>query len=204
MQLINKKAEPEKFIKWKKANPAATFDSLGRKDSLKQELKRSLLSEQHFICCYCENQIDLDISHIEHLQPQHKFPQQQLAYANLMASCDADNRKAHCGHKKSKNLLPISPLGPNDPAPNFIYSADGHIYPHPKANRLADKTISILGLNASRLVNMRKAAISGLLTQPIEHLAQVTIACTRPDASNKLPPYSSAILYQLRSVVVAA
>ena len=199
MRLINKQAAPVALENWTAANPAATFATLD--NSLKKNVKESLLSEQHFVCCYCENEINPNNSHIEHLRPQSKYPNEQLDYENLMASCEANNRKAHCGHKKSKNLLPISPLGPNDPAPNFIYSADGHIYSHPKANRLADKTISILGLNARRLVNMRKAAISGLLTQPIEHLAQVTIACTRPDASNKLPPYSSAILYQLRTVV---
>lgn len=202
MRLINKQGAPAALSKWKTANPTATFATLD--NALKQNVKNSLLTEQHFVCCYCENEINRSNSHIEHLRPQSKYPKEQLGYANLMASCEADNRKAHCGHKKDKHLLPISPLGPKDPAPNFIYSADGNIYPYPKTNHLADKTISVLGLNAHRLVNMRKAAISALLTQTRESWAQIAVAYIQPDTNNKLPAYSSAILYQLKTVVATA
>ncbi len=202
MRLINKQAAPTALDKWKAAKPTATFATLD--NTLKQNLKNSLLTEQHFVCCYCENEINPNNSHIEHLHPQSKYPKEQLDYANLMASCEADKRKAHCGHKKDKHPLPISPLGPDDPAPNFIYSADGNVYPCPNTNHLADKAISVLGLNAHRLVNMRKAAISALLDQPIESWAQIAGACTYPDAKNKLPAYNSAILYQLKAAVATA
>lgn len=199
MRLINKQAEPVNLTIWKTANPTATFAILGNAKNrpIKQQVKSSLLSEQHFVCCYCENTINFGNSHIEHLRPQFTHPTEQLDYANLMVSCEADNRGAHCGHKKDKLLLPISPLGPNDPAPNFIYTADGNIYPHPNTNRLAKKAISVLGLDAHRLVNMRKAAISVLLTLPIESWAQIAITYTHPDTNNKLPAYSSAVLYQI-------
>lgn len=199
MRLISKQAAPAALGKWKIANPTAIFSTLD--NTLKKNVKDSLLSEQHFVCCYCENEINPNNSHIEHLFPQWKYQKEQLNYANLMASCEADNRKAHCGHKKDRHMLPISPLGPNNPAPNFIYAADGNIYPDPKTNHLADKAISILGLNARRLVNMRKAAISFLLSQPKESWTQIAVTYTYPDKNNKLSAYSSAILYQLNTVV---
>jgi len=140
--------------------------------TLKQPLKASLLTEQHYICCYCE----------------------------------ADGRSAHCGHKKGTQLLPISPIGFTDPAPNFIYAADGNIYPKPDNNIAVSQTISILGLNAHRLVNLCKAEISTVIyelaSRAKEDRAQFT-ARLSPDSNSKLPSFVSARQYQINGRIPA-
>lgn len=197
MRLIQKQSEPADFAKWKKADTTATFATI--EPSLKQQLKNALLNEQHHVCCYCENEISLESSHIEHLHAQHNKPNEQLDYENMMASCEGGVRKgnaaAHCGHKKGDQSLPLSPLNSTDLMPNFIYTADGKIYPHIDSNDSAQKTIAILGLNANRLINMRKAAISVLLGTSRESWMQLVSL----DASNKLPSFSSAMQYQINT-----
>jgi uncharacterized protein (TIGR02646 family) len=202
MRLIQKQSEPADFSKWKKADATATFATL--EDLLKQQLKSALLNEQHHVCCYCENEILKNNSHIEHFLSQHNHPNDQLNYANLMASCEGGARKgktaAHCGHKKGTQSLPLSPLNTTDLAPNFIYAADGKIYPNIDSNESAKQTISILGLNANRLINMRKAAISTLLGIPKENWIQLASL----DANNKLPAFSSAMQYQINTATGTA
>lgn len=151
MRRIHKSSEPDKFTKWKQANPTATFDDLGNKNNytLKQFVKAALLAEQKYICCYCENRIDAQTSHIEHLLPQSSYPQKQLDYLNLLASCEADGKKAHCGHKKDRQRVPITPLDTNEPNQHFVFAADGNIYPNPENNNAADTTTLSLGLMPS-------------------------------------------------------
>ncbi|TAJ76402.1 MAG: TIGR02646 family protein [Gallionellaceae bacterium] len=147
---------------------------------------------------YCENRIDAQTSHIEHLHPQSRYPQKQLDYSNLLASCEAGGKKAHCGHKKDRRLLPITPLDPIEPSQHFIFAADGHIYPRPENNNAADTTIKVLGLDAKRLVTMRSTAISTiialLINSPEER--QQTLDAVSP-SSDKLYEFYSAIRYQI-------
>jgi hypothetical protein len=54
----------------------------------KEPLRRSLLEEQFFLCCYSEIRADrlgLDY-HIEHIQPKSSYPQRTFDYQNLAAS----------------------------------------------------------------------------------------------------------------------
>jgi uncharacterized protein (TIGR02646 family) len=200
MRLIHKSPEPNEFKRWKQANPTATFDNLGNVSNrtLKQAVKASLLAEQKYICCYCENRIDAQTSHIEHLHPQTNYPQKQLDYSNLLASCEAGGKKTHCGHKKDRQLLPITPLDPIEPSQHFIFAADGNIYPRHKNNNAADTTIKILGLDAKRLVTMRSTVISTiialLINSPEER--QQTLDTVSP-SSDKLYEFYSTIRYQL-------
>ena len=198
MRLIQKQSEPADFAKWKQADATATFDMLKR-TALKRRLKNALLNEQHHVCCYCENEISLENSHIEHLHAQQNHKNKQLDYANMMVSCEGGKAKGntatHCGHLKGAQSLPLSPLDATDLAPNFIYAADGQIYPHIGNNESAQATITILGLNAKRLINMRKAAISVLLGIPKENWMQLASLNT----SSQLPAFSSAMQYQINT-----
>jgi uncharacterized protein (TIGR02646 family) len=200
MRYIHKSAEPDTFNKWKQANTTATFDDLGNGSNhhLKQAVKASLLAEQKYLCCYCENRIAAQTSHIEHLLPQSNYPQKQLDYSNLLASCEADGKKTHCGHKKDRQLLPITPLDSTEPSQHFIFAADGNVYPRTENDNAANTTISILGLNAKRLVTMRNTAISTiiplLINSPEERLQ--TLDTVSP-SSDKLYEFYSAIRYQI-------
>lgn len=203
MRCFHKSSEPDTFKIWKRANPTATFATLGNETNhpIKQAVKTSLLAEQKYIFCYCENRINSQNSHIEHLLPQSICPQKQLDYSNLLASCEADGRKAHCGHKKAHHLLPITPLDSVESSQHFIFPADGNIYPRPENNNAAEITISILGLNAKRLVNMRKAVISVfidlLIDSPNERTE--TLDAVSPSSDN-LYEFYSAIKYQIDQI----
>lgn len=206
MRCINKSSEPTTFERWKQANPAATFDDLGNgtNHALKQAVKNSLIAEQKYICCYCENRIDASSSHIEHLLPRCSHSQKQLDYANLLASCEADGRKSHCGHKKDRQLLPFTPLDDTEISQRFIFAADGNIYPRDVGDNAANTVITILGLDAKRLVTMRNTAIStfiALLTNSPEERSG-TLASVSP-SSDKLYAFYSAIRYQIGQLVAA-
>lgn len=204
MRCIHKSAEPNEFINWKLANPAATFQHLSivLNLPLKQTIKNNLIAEQKYICCYCEIRIDATTSHIEHLHPQSSYPQTQLDYANLLASCEAGGRKSHCGHKKDRQILPFTPLDVAETNQRFIFAADGNIYPRDANDNESSNVITILGLDAKRLVTMRSIAISTfialLVNSPEER--QQTLATVSPE-SNKLYEFYSAIRYQIDQLV---
>lgn len=52
-----------------------------------KNLRRVLLEEQGYICCYCMSRIDCDDSKIEHFKPQTKYRKLQLDYKNLFVAC---------------------------------------------------------------------------------------------------------------------
>lgn len=53
------------------------------------ELKRILVEDQGFICCYCGQRIENNHhTSIEHLKPKSKYKEQTLDFDNLFASCE--------------------------------------------------------------------------------------------------------------------
>ena len=55
----------------------------------KDELRRALVTEQRGLCCYCMGRIRAERTSmkIEHWRSQARYPDQQLNYRNLLASC---------------------------------------------------------------------------------------------------------------------
>lgn len=56
-------------------------------DSEKGNLRKQLLEEQGYICCYCMSPISCKNSKIEHYKPQTKYRSLQIDYQNLFVSC---------------------------------------------------------------------------------------------------------------------
>jgi|GEM_PF-1152246 len=55
----------------------------------KKALRKTLVEEQAYLCCYCGKQIGLNHKTIiEHLYPKSKDKSKTFEYANLLASCD--------------------------------------------------------------------------------------------------------------------
>lgn len=93
---------PESFKKWLKINEVKINDMISDErysgdniwsffrdnKSEYDDLKRILIKDQGFICCYCGQRIR-DDSHtsIEHLQPKSKYKNSALDFDNLLASC---------------------------------------------------------------------------------------------------------------------
>lgn len=170
MKPIVKSSEPTIFAAWKATHPRATYktDLCNKNDvdavAAKCDLKQSLLSEQKFICCYCECRISLRDSHIEHFQPKGKYASLQLDYNNLHASCTKEptgTNDEHCGHKKGNyfSIDLVSPLEP-DCSSHFTYQMDGTI--HGCDNRGVE-TVKRLHLDSALLNSQRKNMIDHFL-----------------------------------------
>ncbi len=181
MKCISKNTEPVSFTNWKKNNPNATYDNLA--GETKKDLRKALLKEQHSICCYCECRINnedrngLNSFHIEHFKPKgnNLFPDLQLEYSNLHASCrinKSNDPNIHCGHKKNDEYSDdlISPLE-KDCSLHFGYNLDGTITCDNEDNR-AKETIRILNLNSSLLIADRKNLIDDFLDIDDENIKE--------------------------------
>ncbi|NES01326.1 MAG: TIGR02646 family protein, partial [Symploca sp. SIO1B1] len=218
--------EPESFTKWK---AQANEDWQPRFEDLRSQEKRdvyaALLQEQGYLCCYCMIRItnsnnsaqagneDSDPCHIEHLKPQEKFPQLDLDYNNLLASCKAEQSKTNppppsrCGYKKDNwydEKLLVSPLQP-DCESFFRYSITGEIMPvaDPEKHTAAQATIERLGLNLDRLRDKRKRVMDDILdiidTLTDEEIDQLIQGLKKRNAQGQYEPFSTAVVFVLQS-----
>mgnify|MGYP000702021129 CR=1 FL=1 len=160
MLRVNKKSEPEEFTKYKSKNKIINWESFTIE--IKQVLKQYLLEEQENSCCpYCEIEISLYNSQIEHIKPKDKFPKLLADHNNLVACCLESKR---CGNSKANkwNELFINPVTEN-PEDYFDYDIKtGKIIPIFKdgeKNKKANYTIDLLNLNDNRLCNIRRKYI---------------------------------------------
>lgn len=170
MKHIVKSSEPQEFKDWKRLeneNWKPTYNDLQNPE--KQKVYNSLLSEQGYICCYCERKLIKSDYHIEHFKPQedNKFPELQLEYENMLCSCQRNVGKGeplHCGNSKGNwfDESLVSPLEKNCES-KFGYTHDGYIIAINALDKSADITIQKLGLNKDRLIDMRKMAIEPFL-----------------------------------------
>lgn len=165
MLKVNKKSEPEEFTKYKSKNKIINWDSFSTE--IKQILKQYLLEEQENRCCpYCEIEINLYNSQIEHIKPKDKFPKLLTEYDNLLACCLESKR---CGNSKANKWdeLFINPVIEN-PEDYFEYDIKtGKIIPIFKEKEKFEKaeyTIDLLNLNDNRLCNIRRKYILEFLS----------------------------------------
>jgi len=124
MLKVNKRSEPEEFTKYKKKNKVVNWKDFTSESEIKKLLKEALLEEQENSCCpYCETEINLNDSQIEHIKPKDKFPELLIDYDNLIACCLESKR---CGNSKANKWdeLFINPVTEN-PEDYFKYFADG-------------------------------------------------------------------------------
>ena len=108
MKRIIKNLEPEEFTDWKARDRMAHRPRWNRVPGvIRTSVKRSLMQEQGFICCYCESRISINDCHVEHFRPiegnSGRYSDQQLIYENLHCSCQGETDRGeprHCGHGK--------------------------------------------------------------------------------------------------------
>ena len=118
LKVNKKKSEPEEFTKYKSKHKIINWDSFTTE--IKQVLKQYLLEEQENSCCpYCEIEIHLEDSHIEHIMQKDKFPKLLADYNNFIACC---LEKKICGDSKASKWseLFINPVI-EDPEDYFEY-----------------------------------------------------------------------------------
>ena len=171
MKRIVKDGEPAEFTDWKERDRMAHRPRWRRVPApIKEVVHHSLMSEQGYLCCYCESRISIDDSHVEHFRPR-RCKERQLDYENLHCSCQREldaGEPRHCGHRKGSwfddNLL-ISPL--DEQCDNrFRFTGNGEIFPGCKHDRAASVTIQRLGLDLRKLCAMRAAVVDALCDLP--------------------------------------
>lgn len=110
MKYIQKEKEPSSFTIYRQQK-YAYFDGCNKDD-----LRKFLLKEQKYICCYCMQRISEDKMRIEHWRSQSEFPQYQLTYSNLFGACTGNEGKPkrlqHCDVRRENTPLTINPTKP--------------------------------------------------------------------------------------------
>lgn len=135
---------------------------------VRREIRAKLCDMQGGRCAYCEAEISIDRSHIEHFRQRGRYPQGTFDWENFFGSC---NRSDTCGDHKDK-CGPYNPsdlLKPDidDPDEFLMFDPQGGI--HPKAGltagnqHRAQETIRILNLLGGGLPYMRHAAAKGYM-----------------------------------------
>lgn len=198
MKYIEKGDEPEEFSAWKAlANESWRPTYADLRGHEKTAVKKSLMAEQGYICCYCERRLLDSDSHIEHLRPQSDPVADPLDYGNMLCSCQDQVKKGeprHCGNRKEDRLLAITPLEENC-GEQFGFTYDGHIYAVPEDNGAAEEVISVLGLDIPKLNALRKNAIAPFLDQDLgtEELALFVTGYLQRDANGQFGEFWSTI-----------
>ncbi len=213
MKFIKKSEEPEWFKNWKKHHSKDKWDDFRGN---KNRLKKTLLEEQGYICCYCQKRVELFSSHIEHLKPQSKHPNEIFNYKNLLASCygELDNGSKpifkHCGHAKDDEELPVSPRD-IDCENYFVFDKLGEIFPNQSLEDIdiafASKAIILLELNCRYLVRRRKILIDELGLDEFDYskdeLGKLIATFNIRDKEDRFEPFCSAIVYVLKAFISA-
>ncbi|MER9002399.1 MULTISPECIES: retron system putative HNH endonuclease [unclassified Mesorhizobium] len=146
----------------------------------------ALLSEQHFVCCYCGRALNANLSdsHIEHFRPRKTYGPKSdndlsLEYLNFVASCGSGNSLSPslpktCGEAKGSWFDEGSHIAPWDLEceQRFAYGVSGTVIPKFQNDAIAEVMISVLWLDnpalsgerASVLMDIERAIDSGELT----------------------------------------
>lgn len=208
MKHIEKGDSPEFFEEWKGENDPTVWNAL--QNPQKGDLRKHLLEEQGYLCCYCNQGI---IDHplrtkIEHFYPkdQDKYPEKMFEYSNLLLSCnggerDAPPRTLHCDSKKGGDEpSPISPLK-SDCADFFQYGSNGKMG---GTNTDATTTITDLGLDIEKLKILRKTAINNYFELFVDEADEEELAGLLEDLEEKVDgkfaPFCKAIQYVLKEL----
>ncbi len=174
MKKIIKQSEPRSLVEHR-SQANANYDNYPEKD----DLRKSLLKEQGYICCYCMSRIKLDEMKIEHWQPQTKYISRQLDYKNLLGACmgnqGARPQNQHCDTRKGDSEITINPIEGDKNCENLIkYRADGKIYSDDlSVNNDLNET---LNLNLGFLKKNRKDALDVVIRKLDEKFSNKTWA----------------------------
>lgn len=167
--------EPDALRTWKADQRAAGIDlrygDLSR-EAL-QATRRALYLEQTGQCVYCGRAIRLEARtthHVEHFRPRSRYPDRELAYANLFLSCGPrqpqGDPQATCGNEKRDwfdETCHIEPTPEDTCQGRFAFASDGRI--QGDGTREAERMIDVLNLNHPELITERSSLIEELDTE---------------------------------------
>ncbi|OQY28020.1 MAG: TIGR02646 family protein [Candidatus Cloacimonetes bacterium 4572_55] len=208
MKHIVKGKKPDSLQNYLYKNNNCKYEDL--RSDVKKDLRKALLEEQGYICCYCMQRIKNNekTTKIEHWKPQKKYPDLQLDYKNLLAACKGnegnEGKKQHCDTKKSDKEITINPTHEKCEL-NIKYRGDGEIFSDDLVidNELND----ILNLNMQTLRDNREAVIEIVrenITKikgndsawPSNEIKKIIQKYKKKD-DGKFKPYCQAVIYLL-------
>lgn len=209
MRNIAKSKPPGSLVAYAKSQGAYYG---GQPSAVTRDLKRSLLVEQGYLCCYCMRRVDNnDKLKVEHWRSQSGYPQLQLEYGNLLAACDGNTGKRRseqtCDTRKGNEELSYNPANnSHDVESRIAYRADGKVFA-PTDQSFDDQLNDVLNLNEPTLVNNRKAAIQaakrslGLKpgSRRKREVEKLLLDLQTPDKNGHLEAYSGAAVFYLKS-----
>lgn len=167
VEQVNKiKKSPE----WKEISEKDTKAIRSQFDLLpKEEIRESLLKEQHYLCAYCMKRIENDglYTTIEHWKPLSSDKEKALDYSNMLGVCDGGRKtvvsesRDHflcCDAAKgNKTEMTLDPM--NQGQMRLIkYRKNGEIYTDPKNDTLEKDINYTLRLNGALDENGRLIA----------------------------------------------
>lgn len=172
MKQIKKTVAPDEYIEWcnTQNDLGVNFNFKSLPNPLKRNFHKFLLVEQGFICGYTMKRVNLYISHLEHIKPQHiclkEGQGKDLDYYNLIACFPKDGMKtanrygAQAKDKWWENngadfLSPIS----NACELKVTFNMNGEISSTMHNDLKTQTTIRVLKLNDPILNNDRKISI---------------------------------------------
>jgi len=205
LRRIRKGREPKSWAEYRLSTPGASFD-----DAPKEELRRALLAEQGFLCCYCMRRIDELATRIEHRVPRND--DNQFDYRNLLAACQGgegerrDEAELHCDVHKHNDEITVDPTDASRDVEELLrYSLSGAIECADEAVR---RDIDVtLNLNLGWLKDARLEVLDGFCAGfDRKHAGSWTAAVMERELrkwaeiprGGKLTPYSGVVVSYLR------
>ncbi len=143
----------------------------------KSTLKKCLLEEQGYICCYCMQRIDENNMKIEHWRAQSKYQKLKFDYKNLLAACKGNEgsppEEQHCDTRKGyyeekqkargiKYDITINPVDKNCEQ-HINYYSNGKINFDNLEPAIRKDLEEVINLNHETLVRNRKQTYKGVI-----------------------------------------
>jgi uncharacterized protein (TIGR02646 family) len=148
---------------------------------IKNTVKKALVEEQGFICCYCQQQIELDSNTIiEHFIARNTDPTQMFEYKNIFACCDGGDEQRekqkeenilkakrtpqHCDRKKGDSTILINPLDDNcESYFDYSFNPDSLEVSITGVSEKGVDTVNKLNLDIPELRSLRGQAVAGFI-----------------------------------------
>jgi len=221
MKQISKTKEPRSLIKYRAKISKTDLKKFEKFDNMptdvKEDLRKKLLEEQGYICCYCMSRIEYPYVKIEHFKARSLYREKQLDYSNLFIACcgknidkklfyDCDTRKKkylktelYCDTKKGKKELKyIDLLTKQD---NIKYKKNGLIF---SDNINIDQELNeVLNLNYEVLKTNREDTLNQVFCElnknnwSISTLKSTLQQYKEKNSKGKYRPYCEMIVYFL-------
>lgn len=164
MLLINKGNAPDSLLKYKKEK-YAYYNGFKYKD----DIRKSLLIEQGYLCAYCMRRISITEMKIEHYIPgEEPTDEGSLEYSNMLGCCKGKIKGVKvgtCDSSRGDTKLTVDPLNQSSIDQITYEKSTGRILSiNPDINRDLDVTLN-LNSKEHLLKENRKAALNALFSE---------------------------------------